>query len=279
MLAMPGSVCGAAKAKGDDVLIRWGDQVITKAEVDLRIQAFSPEMQEQLKDPKQMRHYLDSLIQIKTAGAEARAQKLDKEKRVAIRLMDTADSILLQEYMNAKIKKLPPPTEAECKAFYDKHKEEFMTPAFVRARHILIESKPDTKPEDVARAKAKAEALYQEILAGGNFEKLAEQHSEDHNNKKQGGDLGLFQFEQMVPEFSGPVFKMKKGELGKPFLTPFGFHIVRVEDVVPSKQMAFSEVKENVTAQVDNENRDRLIESELERLKKKYKATIVEKKK
>jgi len=269
----------AAKPSEGDVMVRWGNQVITKEDVDLRIKAMSPEMQEQLKDPRQMQNYLESLIQIKTAGAEARARKMDKTRSVAIRINDTTDSILLQEYMSAKIKLLPAPTEAEVKAFYEKNKKDFVTPAYVRARHILIESKPDTKPDDVAKARARADQVYAELVAGGDFEKLAEKYSDDTENKGKGGDLGLFPAEQMVPEFSEPVFKMKKGELGKPFLTPFGFHIVRIDDYIPSKQMELKEVYDDAKSRADNENREKLIYGEFDRLKKKYKATIVEKKK
>lgn len=280
-VVLAGSVGGgrAAGPPEGDIVVRWGNQVITKEDVDLRIKAMSPEMQEQLKDPKQMQNYLESLIQIKIVGAEARARKMDKTKRVASRINDTTDSILLQEYMNAKIKLLPAPTDAEVKAFYEKYKEEFVTPAYVRARHILIESKPDAKPEEAARARAKADKVYEELVAGGDFEKLAEKYSDDKENKSKGGDLGLFQAEQMVPEFSGPVFKMKKGELSKPFLTPFGFHVVRMDDYIPAKQMALKEVYDDVKARADNENREKLVYGELDRLKKKYKAVIVGKKK
>lgn len=281
VITLAGSV-GVGRAAGPsegDIVARWGNQVITKEDVDLRIKAMSPEMQEQLKDHGQMQNYLESLIQIKIVGAEARARKMDKTKRVANRINDTTDSILLQEYMNAKIKLLPAPTEAEVKAFYEKYKEEFVTPAYVRARHILIESKPDAKPEDAARARAEADKVYEELVAGGDFEKLAEKYSDDKENKSKGGDLGLFQAEQMVPEFSGPVFKMKKGELSKPFLTPFGFHVVRIDDYIPAKQMALKEVYEDVKARADNENREKLVYSEFDRLKKKYKAMIVGKKK
>ncbi len=270
---------GPSRSPQDEVVIRWGNQVITKADVDLRIQAMSPAMQEQLKDPAQRRNYLESLIQIKVVGAEARARKIDKIKRVANRISDTTDSILLQEYMNEKIKGLPSPTEAEVKAYYEKHKEEFVTPAYVRARHILIEAKPDAKPEDVARAKAKAERIYAELEAGGDFDKLCAQYSEDKETKDKGGDLGLFQAEQMVPEFSGPVFKMKKGDLSRPFLTPFGFHIVRIDDQIPSRQMELKDVYDEVKSRADNENREKLIYAEFDRLKKKYKAVMIEEKK
>ncbi len=266
----------AAKPAQDDILVRWGDQVITKEDVEIRIKALPPEIQEALKDPQQKRQYLESLVQITVTGAEAKAQKLHKKKKVAINIDDTINSILLQEYMTEKIKQLKPPTEEEAKAFFEQNKNEYLTPVFIRARHILIEAKPDSKPADVAKAEAKAKQAYDEVAAGGDFGKLAEKYSDDTDTKTKGGDLGLFQAEQMVPEFSKPVFTMKKGELSKPFRTPFGFHIVKIDDLIPSKQMEFKEVKDDVITRVDNQNRDKVVYGEFDRLKKKYKVKIVE---
>lgn len=275
-LALSATAGGSAKNASDDVVIRWGDSVVTRADVDLRMKALPPEVQERLKNPKERRQYLESLIQILVAGAEARAVHLDKKKKIALRIEDSVNSILLQEYMNDKISRLPQPTEKQARAYYDQNKKEYMTPVFVRARHILVEAKPDWKPENVTRAAAKAQKIYAEVKAGGKIEVLAEKYSDDPGTKSNGGDLGLFQFEQMVPEFSTPVFKMKKGELSQPFRTPFGFHIVKVEDVLPQKQMDFKKVKDDIIVRLDNQNREKLIMGELERLIKKYNAKIVE---
>lgn len=278
-LALSGGTGLAAKPADDDILVRWGDQVITRQDVDIRIQALPPDIQEALKDPNQKRQYLESLIQITVTGAEAKARMLHKNKKVALSISDTINSILLQEYMTEKIKQLNPPTEADAKSFFEQHKSEYLTPVFIRARHILIEAKPDSKPEDVTKAEAKATQAYDEAAAGGDFEKLAEKYSDDTETKTKGGDLGLFQAEQMVPEFSKPVFNMKKGELSKPFRTPFGFHIVKIDDLIPSRQMEFIDVKDDVITRVDNQNREKVVFDEFERLKKKYKVKIVEPKK
>lgn len=278
-LALSSGIGLAAKPTEDDILVRWGDQVITRQDVDIRIQALPPDIQEALKDPQQKSQYLESLVQISITGAEARAQNLHKKRKVALSIDDTINSILLQEYMTEKIKQIKPPSEADSRAYFERHKSEYLTPVFIHARHILIEAKPDSKPEDVTKAEARARQAYDEAAAGGDFEKLADKYSDDTETKTRGGDLGLFQAEQMVPEFSKPVFNMKKGELSKPFRTPFGFHIVKIDDLIPSKQMEFPDVKDDVIMRVDNENRDKVVHGEFERLKKKYKVRIMEPKK
>lgn len=264
----------AAKDGPKDVVARWGKSVITNEDLDIRIQGYPPELQERLKDPGQRKQYIESLIQILIAGAEARAQKIDKDKEVAVRIDDMVNSILLQEYINRKLKNLAAPTDEEIKAFFDAHKDEYVTPVFIHARHILIEAKPNAAEDAVAEARAKAEKVYQELAAGGDFNKLARQYSDDKETRDHGGDLGLFRADQMVPEFSGPVFLMQKGELGKPFRTPFGFHVVKINDLIPARQMDLADVKDDVQTRVENEKREKFVYGELDRLKKKYKVEI-----
>jgi len=268
------TAASAAKEGPKEVVARWGKSVITNEDLDLRIKNYPPEIQERLKDPGQRKQYIESLIQILTAGAEARAQKIDKDKEVSVRIADMVNSILLQEYINRKLKNLAPSTEEDVKAFFDAHKDEYVTPVFIHAQHILIEAKPNATEEQVAEARAKAEKVYDEIAAGGDFGNLARQYSDDKETREQGGDLGLFRADQMVPEFSGPVFMMKKDDLGKPFRTPFGFHVVKVNDLIPARQMELNDVKDDVQTRLENEKREKFVYGELERLKKKYKVEI-----
>jgi len=264
----------AAKPQSRRYRCPLGKKVITKQDVDARIGQFPPELQEKLKDPAQRQQFLESLVQIQAAGAEAKAQKIDKRKSVARRIDDAINSILAQEYINGIFTKAKKPTDQEAEAFFTANKNNYTTPASIRAQHILIAVKPDAKPEDVTAAETRAKTVYDELAAGADFGKLAEKYSDDAESKSKGGDLGAFNAEQMAPEFSKPVLAMKKDELGRPFRTPFGFHIVKVNDLIPARQMEFKEAKEDVLMRLDNENREKIVYDELERLKKKYKVKI-----
>ena len=273
-ISVPAATGHAADTGGKDVVARWGSEVITKSELDIRIKAYPPEIQERLKDPGQKKQYVESLLQVLITGAEARELKLDKDPEIAVRIDDMTNSILLQAYMNKAIESIPPPTDTDIETFFEAHKNEYLTPVFIRAQHILVECKPDATPAAQKAAEARAQKAYKELVAGGNFKKLAAKYSDDTETKATGGDLGLFQAEQMVPEFSKPVFSMKKGELSKPFKTPFGFHIVLVNDLIPERQMQLQDVRDDVVTRIDNQNRETFISGELERLKNKYKVEI-----
>ena len=87
----------------------------------------------------------------------------------------------------------------------------------MRARHILVESKD------------KARDLFEKIPTA-DFATLARQYSKDPGSKDQGGELGFFGRGQMVPQFEEVAFKLKRGEVGEPFETQFGWHIVKVDE-------------------------------------------------
>lgn len=131
-----------------------------------------------------------------------------------------------QEYLNDVLNKLKKPTDGEAEAFFTANKGNYHTPLSIRAQHILVAVKTDAKPEDVTAAETKAKKVYDELAAGADFGKLAEKYSDDPESKTKGGDLGTFSAEQLPPEFSKPVLGMKKDELGRPFRTSLGFHIV-----------------------------------------------------
>ena len=93
------------------------------------------------------------------------------------------------------------------------------------ARHILIRSGATMTD---AQAKAKIDAIYQQLKGGADFAKLAEENSADPGSAKQGGDLGWVEPGATVPEFDAAMKKLQPGEISEPFQTQFGWHIVQV---------------------------------------------------
>jgi peptidyl-prolyl cis-trans isomerase C len=104
----------------------------------------------------------------------------------------------------------------------------------VRARHILVET------EDEARGVAA------ELKKGTDFAELAKQKSKDPGAAAQGGDLGYFTKDQMVPEFAETAFKLDKGQLSDPVKTQFGWHVIKVEDKRARPVPPFEQVKDQI---------------------------------
>lgn len=100
----------------------------------------------------------------------------------------------------------------------------------VNISHILILSNEQMSNEERAKKKAKAFSIYDEIQEGGDFEKLAEENSEDHGSASRGGNIGNIKRGQTIPPFEEVAFSMTViGEISKPVQTRFGWHIIRFE--------------------------------------------------
>lgn len=260
-----------------EILARWGKKVITKQDLEAKIASLPPEYQMRVKTDEQVREFLEGIIHLDIIGAEARAKQIDKDKAVAARIGDTVNSILAQEYMKKVIANIKKPTEQDVEQYYQAHKGEFIHPAQVKAQHILIRLDAEAKPEAVAAAKAKAEGIRKELLAGGDFGKLAEKYSDDEGSKASGGDLGFFAKDKMIAEFADAAFSLKKDEISQPVKTEYGFHLIKVNEISPEKPMIRDEVVPLIQSSLENAKRQAAVEKELERLKKKYKVRITNK--
>ncbi len=116
----------------------------------------------------------------------------------------------------------------------------------VRARHILFRV---ADPNDQAASKAaedKVKAVIERLKSGEDFAKLATELTEDPSGKADGGDLGYFTREQMVPEFSEAAFGMDKGQISGPVKTQFGWHVIKVEDKRKHEPPPFDKVRAEI---------------------------------
>jgi len=133
-------------------------------------------------------------------------------------------------------------TDAAMHKVYDDAVKQMGEEREVRARHILIRAAPgDEKGSKEAEEKIKA--IIARLRKGENFETLAKETTEDPSGKANGGDLGYFTKEQMVPEFAEAAFKLKPGEISGPVKTQFGWHVIKLEDSRIKAPPTFDEVK------------------------------------
>jgi foldase protein PrsA len=113
-------------------------------------------------------------------------------------------------------------SDADIKAYLDKNHATLDTQAQVRARHILVADLPT------------AQKIEKELHAGAKFEDEAAKYSTDPSSKVKGGELGFFSKGQMVPAFQAAAFSQKIGDIGPPVKSPFGYHIIQVEEKKPA---------------------------------------------
>jgi peptidyl-prolyl cis-trans isomerase D len=131
-------------------------------------------------------------------------------------------------------------SESQLRERYEKAKDSYVEPERRQARHILISAE---KSSDDAKAKAQADALYAQVMAGQDFAELAKANSKDAGSAPQGGDLGWADRTVYVPAFADALFSMKEGEVSKPVKTQFGYHIIKLEGIQAGKSKTFDDVK------------------------------------
>ncbi|MGZ8999242.1 MAG: peptidylprolyl isomerase [Allosphingosinicella sp.] len=133
-------------------------------------------------------------------------------------------------------------TDDAMRKVYDEALKQMGEEKEVHARHILFRT-PAGDEKAGKDAEDKAKAVIVRLKKGEDFAKLAGELTEDPSGKANGGDLGYFSKEQMVPEFSDTAFKLEKGQISEPVKTQFGWHVIKVEDKRTKPTPKFEEVK------------------------------------
>jgi peptidyl-prolyl cis-trans isomerase C len=199
-------------------------------------QAGSTQSTLQTLTPAGREKLLDALIEKELYALGARDEGLDRQPDVRFWMDQAVDEVLAKEYLERKAKAADV-GEPALKAFYDAHPDAFTTSTRVKTRHILLKSE------------AEAAAVLAEAKSGKDFATLAEEHSIDTQTKAQGGDLGWVDRGVMVKPFDDLLFSLKKGEIGGPVHTTFGFHVVKADDIQMPAVPAFSAIQNVVRQQ------------------------------
>jgi peptidyl-prolyl cis-trans isomerase SurA len=139
----------------------------------------------------------------------------------------------------------------------------------VKVAHIMLRVADIRNEEEVRQAETRAREVYNQLLDGATFTDLALKYSDDKTTSRKGGELPWFGTGKMVEEFEKVAFALKTGELAEPFLTQYGWHIVKKlesKDIPP-----FEEIQADLKGKVSRDTRaDITRDSFIEKLKKEY---------
>jgi peptidyl-prolyl cis-trans isomerase C len=207
-----------ARANGVD--IRQSD--LTLAEED--IGSAMPQM-----GPEQKRDYLitylaDVIILAQNADQHQLANRPDVKQRIEFERHKALMEALLQDAGKAAM------TDDAMHKVYDEAIKQTSNEQEVHARHILVPTESEAKDIEA------------QLKSGADFATLAKQKSKDPG-AAEGGDLGYFTKDQMVPEFADAAFKLDKGQISDPVKTQFGWHIIQVEDKRIKPTPTYDQVK------------------------------------
>jgi peptidyl-prolyl cis-trans isomerase C len=221
--AASGSDPVVARVNGVD--IRQSDIALADEDVGGDMQNASPEAKRE-----HLISYLADVIMV-TQAAEKKnlGDNPDFKRRLAFLRNKLLMGFELQEEAKAAI------TDEAMRQTYDEAVKSQGGQEEVRARHILVEGEDEAK------------AILDQLKGGADFATLAKEKSKDPG-AAEGGDLGYFTKDQMVPEFAEVAFKMYPGQLSNPVKTQFGWHIIKLEDKRTKQPPDFAKVKDQIEA-------------------------------
>ncbi len=249
--------CSSNSGGGGD-LATVNDQHISKADFDKRLES-SPTAKQVLTQMVQQalidQYGKDQKIDIAPGDIEKKEADIKSKyppgqfdsilKQQGLTETDVQNILRQQLVIEKAVAPMVHVTDADIKAYFDKNHATLDKPAQVRARHILVADK------------ATADTVEAKLKAGGNFADLAKQYSTDPSTKDKGGELGFFGVGQMVKPFSDAAFSLPVGATSAPVKSPFGWHIINVEEKKPATlatlASATPQIKDTLTQQQEQQ--------------------------
>lgn len=243
--ADPAAQIGDIKV-GDPVVATVGKEEIKRSDVFAYITTL-PEQVRQMPLQTLFPLALDQVLNNKIIGDKATAAKLDADPEVTKMLDQAKDQIVRNLYVERELEKAV--TQKELLKAYETMLEGFQRVDEVHARHILVKDE------------ATAKEIIKKLDGGAKFEDLAKD-STDTQTAVNGGDLGFFSKDQMIPEFADAAFALKAGEYTKtPVKSQFGYHIIKSEEKRQRPEPQFETVKPQLDAQLRREKLSSMLES------------------
>ncbi len=241
------------------VLARFDNEVITAEDYKAALETLPPQLQWAVHQNKDLRvKFLDNIIKKRMLVKTAKAKGIKEDQTMKRKISQFRDELILDRYLKGELKNVRV-TDKEVQEYYQNHREEFKTEKRIRARHILVKDK------------AQAQKILKELQKGADFAQLAKKYSVDKATASKGGELGFFTQKDMVKPFSDVAFSLKPGQLSPVVKTPFGYHIIQVEEVKPAEQKSFNDVKAKIKSQLLKEKQQEAFNRLMAQIEKKWK--------
>jgi peptidyl-prolyl cis-trans isomerase C len=217
---------------------KTGDISISQTQLDLIVKERVAQGQ---ADTPELRDFLrDELVNRELFIRAAKAKGLDRDAAMKTQMQVAADSILIRAYLNDYMGGNGVSDDV-LKKEYETIKAGLGDKEY-RARHILVEKKED------------AEGLIKQLQAGSKFDELAKANSKDPGSKENGGDLDWAVPSNYVKPFADALVALQKGKYTPtPVQSPFGFHVIQLDDTREAKAPSFEEVKPQLTQRLQGQ--------------------------
>jgi peptidyl-prolyl cis-trans isomerase C len=216
------------------VLAKVNGKEITDEDLKIAAEDIGANLPPQLEGKAREAYLLDYLIDGELVAQKAASEKLDQDPEFPKKLAYYREKLLMESVLGKLAKDAA--TDEAMKKTYEEAAAAQKPETEVHARHILVATEDD------------AQAALKRLKAGEDFAKVAKDVSKDPGS--EGGDLGWFTKDRMVPEFADAAFKLDPGQISDPVKSQFGWHIIKVEGKRQKTFPPFDEVKDQVARYV-----------------------------
>jgi len=230
--------CGAAWAQGttppaaDPVVAKVDGQPIRLSDLKDAAQAL-PENLRGMPPQTLYPMLLDQLIDGRALAAEAHKSGLDQDPTVRRQIAAAEDRALQTAVLSKEVG--PSVTNEAVRARYDQEISGKPGEEEVHAKHILVDNE------------AEARKIIGQLKGGADFAALAKQYSKDPAGAQQGGDLGFFKKDEMVPEFAAAAFALQPGQVSQdPVHSQFGWHVIQVVERRRADPPSFEQARDEL---------------------------------
>src|SRR6202795_1398347 len=228
-------LAGPVRAEdANPVLAKVNGSEIRRSDVALAEEELGPSLA-QMDPATKKDNVLAFVIDMKIVAKAAEDKKIENNEDFKKRLAFTRNRLLMDSLLATEGKAAT--TDDAMKKVYEDASKQITGEQEVHARHILVETEDEAK------------AIKAELDKGADFAELAKKKSKDPG-VSDGGDLGFFTKEQMVPEFSAVAFALEPGKISDPVKSQFGWHIIKVEEKRNRKAPDFDQVKGQIETYV-----------------------------
>jgi peptidyl-prolyl cis-trans isomerase C len=225
---------GSPARADDKVLAKVNGVEIKESDVALAEEELAPSLQ-QMEPASRKENVLGFLIDLQIVAKAAEDKKIENTDDFKKRLTFNRKRLMMDSLLAAEGKAAT--TADAMKKVYEEAAKQITGEVEVHARHILVETEDEAK------------AVAEELKKGADFAELAKKKSKDPG-ASDGGDLGFFTKDQMVPEFSAVAFTLEPGKVSDPVKSQFGWHVIKVEEKRNRKAPDFDQVKGQIETYV-----------------------------
>ena len=234
------SGCQKSGEKGleEKDLVRINNVSVSLGEFQQMLEKQPLEGKMKLLSEKGTRDFLENyVIPREVLYQEVKKRGLDKNKEILAKIEDVKRAILIEALLEEVLRGRGEVSEEEIQQYYKENQALFTEPQEMKIRHIVVNSEPALKE------------VVTKLSKGESFEKLASTYNIG-KFKEDGGNLGYIRRGQLAPpfaQFEETAFSLRKrGEISEVVSTPYGFHIIRLEDMRGTAVRPLNQVKERI---------------------------------